>query len=156
MPATRKARCTTTSAPAKASSSTARSRTSPRRYSIFDQPWVGRVERTPGDADDPADPVVGLEPGQEAEAERPRRTGDRDRQRRVVRPARARALGSAVGLAVALAGLGLGLRAGGLGRGLAFPFRPGGGTAPEAAAALDVRLPRRGADGSGPDPMGGR
>ena len=40
----------------------------------------GRVERAPGDADDPRHPVLGLEQGDQAEPERPGRAGHRDRQ----------------------------------------------------------------------------
>ena len=40
----------------------------------------GRVERAPGDAHDPRDPVVGLEQGDQPGPESPGRSGHRDRQ----------------------------------------------------------------------------
>jgi hypothetical protein len=42
---------------------------------------LGRIERAPGDADDPADAGVVLEQGQQPEAERAGRAGDGDGER---------------------------------------------------------------------------
>ena len=75
------ARCTTTSASRNASSSASGSRTSPWRYSIFVQPCSAGSNGPARDADDAADPVVGLQQRHQPEAEGPGRAGDGDGER---------------------------------------------------------------------------